>query len=105
MGSKRAKAATNAVSCMTVRRTMTIELSDRQKELVDQLLAKGKSGKTVTEVIDTALRVLVDEQDQDVAIPDWHHDEVKKGLDAADRGDFVACDARSIIAAADAGER
>ena len=84
---------------------MTIELSNQQKELVDQLLAKGKSGKTVTEVIDTALRILVDEQDQDVEIPDWHHDEVKKGLAAADRGDFVACDTRSIIAAADAGER
>jgi len=82
----------------------TLHLTDEQAEVIRQLVADGGC-HDASQVVDDALRLLVAQQDEQDAELEWLRSEVRKGVDAFERGEFIELDSEESIQASSAAIR
>jgi putative addiction module CopG family antidote len=84
---------------------MNVELDPEQQKLAEQLVATGRF-TSVKDAVNHALRLLVEEEQEETDIPDWHIDAVREGVAEADAGHLVPLSSmEELLAEANAGRR
>ena len=78
--------------------TQSLNLTDEQAEVIRQMVSNG-GYDDASQVVDDALRLLKAQQEEQEAELEWLRSEVKKGVDAFERGEFIELDSEDAIQA------
>ncbi|MDX2144951.1 MAG: type II toxin-antitoxin system ParD family antitoxin [Rhodospirillaceae bacterium] len=83
---------------------MNISLGTTFEDFVDQLVKSGRF-VSASEVMRAGLRLLMEQEEQSQAKLTLLRAEIQKGIDQADRGEFVDLDLDDVLAEADGPRR